>query len=120
MIIEIATASKKEDYIARKPEGIDNYMREEEYKFLLLFILAIINDAVDLLGLFNPFIEVLLDLLIASMINILLGFNIWAILITFIDIIPGIDLAPIWTLYMLKLYLSRSKTKYRRLSLIHI
>ncbi len=48
------------------------------------------------------------------MINSLLGFNIWSFLITFLDIIPGIDLAPIWTLYILKLYIQKqlSQKKY--------
>ncbi len=33
-------------------------MNESNIKFIVLFVLAIINDAVDILGLFNPIIEV--------------------------------------------------------------
>ena len=86
-------------------------MRNNNLKFTILFALAIINDAIDILGLFSPIFEVFLDLGVAIMINALLGFNIWSFIITFLDIIPGIDLAPIWTLYILKLYIQEGSEK---------
>ena len=88
-----------------------SWMNDQDLKFLILFILAIANDAIDILGLFNPIAEVFLDLSVVVMINLLLGFNVWSFIITFIDIIPGIDLAPIWTLYILKLYLQKGGKK---------
>jgi len=75
------------------------------FHYLLLFTLVIINDALDFLGILTPQFELILDILTAVGIILLFGsFNPWLFLIALADVIPGIDLAPFWTLYALYSY----------------
>ena len=83
-----------------------------QHKYLVLLSLAVLNDAVDLLGLANPLAEVLFDLLIVALIHVLLrSLNPLVVLVTLLDIVPGIDIAPFWSLYVIYLYLSGAGEK---------
>jgi len=85
-----------------------------QQKYLILFSLALINDVVDLLGLLNPLFEVVFDVVIIALIHFLLRtLNPLIILVTLLDVIPGVDIAPFWTLYVFYLYLSKVGEKRR-------
>jgi len=76
-----------------------------ERRFLLLLSLAIINDAIDVLGLLNQILETILDVFTAALICIVLNeFNPWIFILAVIDLIPGIDITPFWTIYILYRY----------------
>lgn len=78
-----------------------------------MFTLAALNDAVDLMGLATPLIELALDILTAVGITIVLGgINPWLFILVVADVIPGLDFAPFWTLYVLYRYI-REVTKRR-------
>ncbi len=81
-------------------------MRTEDYYFLLAFVLATLNDIVDLLGLLIQPYETIFDMILAVIISLLIRrIDIWSFLITIIDAIPSIDLMPIWFLYVLYRYI---------------
>jgi len=75
-------------------------------RFALLFALAALNDAVDLLGLVSPIVEVILDVFTAVLVTAALGeLNPLLFLVALLDVIPGIDYTPFWTFYILYKYL---------------
>jgi len=76
-----------------------------ERKYLILLSLAIINDAIDLLGLLNQLLETILDVFTAALICIVLNeLNPWVFILAAIDLVPGIDITPFWTIYILYRY----------------
>ncbi len=78
-----------------------------EGSFLLLFTLAVINDALDVIGKLTQPYETFFDIFLAFLISIIMGHvDVWAFLITFLDALPLIDLPPLWTLYILYRYLA--------------
>jgi len=81
-----------------------------------MFVLALLNDGLDLLGMRSPIIELVLDIIIVIAIFLLRRkIDPWILIIALFDLIPGIDIAPIWTLYMLYLYLTEmSRSAPRR------
>jgi len=81
--------------------------RRSTHTWTLMFILALLNDGLDLLGMRSPIIELVLDIIIVIAIFLLRRkIDPWILIIALFDLIPGIDIAPIWTLYMLYLYLT--------------
>ena len=81
-------------------------MNERDTKFLPLFSLAILNDVIDVLGLLSQPYETFLDLAVAVLTSLLLRkIDVVAFVITIIDLIPGLDVMPIWFLYILYRYL---------------
>ena len=90
--------------------------RRSTYTWTLMFVLALLNDGLDLLGMRSPIIELVLDIIIVIAIFLLRRkIDPWILIIALFDLIPGIDIAPIWTLYMLYLYLTEmSRSAPRR------
>ena len=81
--------------------------RRSTYIWTPMFVLALLNDGLDLLGMRSPIIELVLDIIIVIAIFLLRRkIDPWVLIIALFDLIPGIDIAPIWTLYMLYLYLT--------------
>ena len=81
--------------------------RRSTYTWTLMFVLALLNDGLDLLGMLSPVIELVLDIIIVIAIFLLRRkVDLWILIIALLDLIPGIDIAPIWTLYVLYLYLT--------------
>ena len=86
--------------------------RSGETRYILALTLAVLNDVVDFLGVIsNPLVESALDVLLALGLVILLGFSPLPFLITIADALPGIDLSPMWTAYVLYRYLSERRVK---------
>ena len=74
---------------------------ERKRKYAILFLLAAFNDALDILEIFNPFIELLLDIFTAAVITYLLGeLDPIVFLVAVLDAVPFVDLAPVWTGYI--------------------
>ena len=74
---------------------------EKKKCYALLFLLAALNDAIDILEILNPFLELFLDVLTAALITLILGeLDPIVFLITVLDTVPYIDLAPIWSGYV--------------------
>ena len=70
------------------------------YGFAML--LALLNDALDLVGLGVPMFEGLLDLLLAILIlSSMPERKFTDVLVALADMVTGIDLAPMWTIYLL-------------------
>ena len=95
---------------------------EKKKRYALLFILAALNDAIDILEVLNPLIELFLDLLTAGLITIVLGeLDPTIFLITVLDSIPFVDLAPIWTGYVYYKYYkevtAKPKMKLKKIKL---
>jgi len=89
-------------------------LSKSDSRFLLLLAVAALNDAVDLLAILNPVVETLLDILTAILICIILGeINPWLFLTTILDAVPGVDFAPIWTLYVIYRYISKKAKTYK-------
>ncbi|RLE82282.1 MAG: hypothetical protein DRJ51_01805 [Thermoprotei archaeon] len=83
--------------------------------FGVLFLLAALNDAIDLLNMFSPLVEFLLDAMIAILLLLSLRIlNPLLFLIAVLDVLPRIDFAPFWTLYVIYLYVSKMEEKYRK------
>ncbi len=80
-------------------------MERWERRYLVLFVLAFLNDALDMLRVIGPLAETLLDLVLAVAISLVAGLNPWLFIVALIDVLPWIDIAPFWTLYVLYLYL---------------
>jgi len=81
-------------------------MATKDIKFLPLFSLAILNDVLDFIGLFSQPYESILDLIVAVSVSIFLRkVDIPAFAIIILDLIPGLDLMPIWFLFILYRYL---------------
>ena len=98
--------------VGNPPLFMGEPMSNEDIKFLPLFSLAILNDAVDVLGLLSQPYETILDLAVAILISLLLRkVDIWAFAIIILDLIPGLDLMPIWFLYILYRYLEYREKK---------
>ena len=81
--------------------------RRSTYIWTPMFVLALLNDGLDLLGMLSPVIELVLDIIIVIAIFLLRRkVDLWILIIALLDLIPKIDIAPIWTLYVLYLYLT--------------
>ncbi len=76
-----------------------------ELRFLPLFALAALNDAVDVLGLVAQPYETIFDVILATAISLAVGLDVVSFLIAVADLIPGLDAMPIWTLYVLYKFL---------------
>ena len=86
--------------------------RSGEARYVLALTLAVLHDVVDILGVIsNPLVESVLDILIAFGLVVLLGFSPIPFLITIADALPGIDLSPMWTAYVLYRYLSECRVR---------
>lgn len=80
-------------------------------RYAIALILAVLNDALDLLGFLGPPLEAVLDLAIALVLmKVLPGFYIGEILTTLADMVIGLDIAPFWTLYVA----NRIKGEFKR------
>ena len=80
-------------------------------RYAIALILAVLNDALDLLGFLDPPLEAALDLAIALVLmKVLPGFYIGEILTTLADMVTGLDVAPFWTLYVA----SRIKGEFKK------
>ncbi|MCD6368972.1 MAG: hypothetical protein J7L38_04150 [Thermoproteales archaeon] len=89
-----------------------------ETKILVLILLAVTNDIVDFTGIFSPFIEFILDL--AAVTAFLLVYRRLSILlavIAFLDVLPGVDYIPFWTLYTFYMYFTEMERKNRRIKI---
>jgi len=68
----------------------------------IAMLLAIVNDALDLAGIGVPILETLFDAALAILIiSAMPERKIADILVALADMFTGIDVAPMWTLYLL-------------------
>jgi len=91
---------------------------ERKKRYALLFLLAALNDAIDILEILNPFLELLLDLFTAALITFLLGeLDPIVFLVTVLDVVPFVDLAPIWSGYIYYRYYKETQAAKPKLKL---
>jgi len=95
---------------------------ERRKRYAILFLLAALNDALDILEIFNPFIELLLDVFTAIIITFLLGeLDPILFLVAVFDTVPFVDLAPVWTGYIYyKYYKELQKTSKLKVEKLEI
>ncbi|RLE92139.1 MAG: hypothetical protein DRJ55_04850 [Thermoprotei archaeon] len=81
-------------------------------RFALAFILALVNDILDIVGFFSsPVIESAADILLAAALLFLLGLSPVPIAVAILDAFPGIDLSPAWTAYVAYKYLTKKTAR---------
>jgi len=96
---------------------------ERKKRYAILFLIAALNDALDIVEVLNPLLELLLDVLTAALITFMLGeLDPMVFAIAVLDAIPIIDLAPIWSGYIYYRYYkevsaTKPKLKLKKLEL---
>jgi len=70
-------------------------------RYLLALALAVLNDALDMLAIFQP-VEALLDVATAiAIMRLLQGrLSLMRLLILLFDLLPFFDIVPLWSLYV--------------------
>jgi len=89
------------DFVSR-PKKLSKKASKRLLMYGIAMLLAIINDALDLAGIGVPMIETLFDAALAILIiSALPERKLTDILVALGDMFTGIDIAPMWTLYLL-------------------